>query len=85
VQTGDIDGARQVVRRLAPSATRRIARRLGSDEPVRRQSQVYIRRYQTLVDDAIARDPEGFLMASLLGDEAGRLFLLLDASTGEVG
>jgi hypothetical protein len=84
VQTGDIDGAREVVKRLAPSATRRISRRLLTDEGLRRQVQVYVRRYQTLVDDAVVRDPEGFLMATLLGDEAGRLYLLLDAAAGDV-
>jgi hypothetical protein len=85
VQTGDLDGAREVVRRLAPAASRRIARRLASDDGLRRQTQVYVRRYQTLIDDAIVRDPEGFLMASLLGDDAGRLFLLLDAASGDAG
>jgi hypothetical protein len=73
VQTGDLDGAREVVKRLAPAATRRISRRLSTDDAIRRQVQVYVRRYQTLVDDAVVRDPEGFLMATLLGDEAGRL------------
>jgi len=83
VQTGDVEGAREVVKRLAPAAARRIARRFASDDGLRRQAQIYIRRYQTLVDDAIVRDPEGFLMATLLGDEAGRLYLLLDAAAGE--
>jgi hypothetical protein len=84
VQTGDIDGAREVVKRLAPAATRRISRRLLTDEAIRRQVQVYARRYQTLVDDAVVRDPEGFLMATLLGDDAGRLYLLLDAAAGDL-
>ena len=84
VQTGDIDGAREVVTRLAPAATRRIARRLATDEAIKRQVQVYVRRHQTLVDDAVVRDPEGFLMATLLGDEAGRLYLLLDAAAGDL-
>jgi hypothetical protein len=83
VQTGDLDGAREVVKRLAPAATRRIARRLLTDEAVKRNAQVYVRRYQTLVDDAVVRDPEGFLMATLLGDEAGRIYLLLDAAAGD--
>jgi len=83
VQTGDLEGAREVVKRLAPAAVRRIARRLTTDDGVNRQVQVYVRRYQTLVDDAVVRDPEGFLMANLLGDEAGRLYLLLDAAAGD--
>lgn len=85
VQTADLDGAREVVKRLAPAATRRIARRLLTDDGLRRQVQVYVRRYQTLVDDAVVRDPEGFLMATLLGDDAGRLYLLLDAAQGDAG
>ncbi|RAK60716.1 polar localization protein TipN [Phenylobacterium hankyongense] len=83
VQTGDLDGARQVVKRLAPAATRRIVRRLFTDEALRNQVATYVRRYQTLVDDAVVRDPEGFLMANLLGGEAGRLYLLLDAAAGD--
>lgn len=84
VQTGDLEGAREVVKRLAPAATRRIARRLITDDGIKRQVQVYVRRYQTLVDDAMVRDPEGFLMATLLGDEPGRLYLLLDAAAGDL-
>jgi hypothetical protein len=84
VQAVDLDGAREVVKRLAPAATRRIARRLLTDDDLRRQAQVYVRRYQTLVDDAVVRDPEGLLMATLLGDDAGRLYLLLDAAQGDL-
>jgi hypothetical protein len=84
VQTGDTDGARMVVKRLAPAASRRIERRLFTDEASRRRAEVYIRRYQTLVGDAMVRDPEGFLMANLLGDDAGRLYLLLDAAAGDL-
>jgi len=83
VQTGDLEGAREVVKRLAPAATRRIARRLLTDEAIKRQVQVYVRRYQTLVDDAVVRDPEGFLMATLLGDDPGRIYLLLEAAAGD--
>ena len=83
VQTGDTAGARTVVKRLAPAATRRIQRRLFTDDDLKRQAEVYIRRYQTLVDDAMVRDPEGFLMANLLGDDGGRLYLLLDAAAGD--
>jgi hypothetical protein len=83
VQTGDLDGAREVVKRLAPAATRRIVRRLFTDEALRLQVATYVHRYQQLVDDAVVRDPEGFLMASLLGGDEGRLYLLLDAAAGD--
>jgi hypothetical protein len=84
VQTGDTDGARQVVKRLAPAAVRRITRRLGVDGGVKRQALTYVRRYQTLIQDAVVRDPEGFLMAGMLAEEGGRLFLLLDAAAAEL-
>lgn len=84
VQTGDAEGARQVVKRLAPAATRRIARKLGTDAAVKRQALTYVRRYRTLIQDAVVRDPEGFLMAGMLAEDAGRLYLLLDAAAGDV-
>lgn len=84
VQAGDAEGARQVVKRLAPAATRRITRRLATDSGVKRQALTYVRRYQTLIQDAVVRDPEGFLMATMLGDDGGRLYLLLDAAAGDV-
>lgn len=84
LQTGDIDGARQVVRKLAPAGTRRIGRRLFTDDAVKRQVEVYVRRYQTLVDDTVVRDPEGLLLAEMLGSDGGRLYLLLDAAAGDL-
>lgn len=84
VQTGDIDGGREVVRKLAPAATRRIARRLFTDEDIKRRTEVYVRRYRTLIDDAIGRDAAGFVLAELLNADAGRAFLLLDAAAGDM-
>lgn len=83
LQTGDQDGAREVVRKLAPAATRRIARRLFTDEDIKRRTEIYIRRFRTLTDDAMQRDPGGLALASLLDAEGGRTFLLLDAAAGD--
>jgi hypothetical protein len=85
MQTGDVDGVREVVRKLAPAACRRIARRLFTDDDVKRKTEIYVRRYKTLVDDAVVRDPEGFGLAHLLLGQPGRLFLLLDAAAGDGG
>ncbi|MBL8770958.1 MAG: polar localization protein TipN [Phenylobacterium sp.] len=84
MQTGDAEGARAVVKRLAPAATRRIGRRLFTDEAIRRKAEVYVRRYKTLVDDAVGRDPEGFVLANMLAADSGRIFLLLDAAGGDM-
>jgi hypothetical protein len=51
---------------------------------VKRRSEVYVRRYKTLIDDAIARDPEGFALQNLLAADAGRIYLLLDAAGGDM-
>ena len=83
MQTGDLDGARQVVKKLAGAASRRIVRRLFTDEDLKGKAAAFVRRYQTLVDDAAVRDPEGFVMAEILGSPAGRVFLLLDQALGD--
>lgn len=83
LQTGDLDGAREVVRKLAPAATRRIARRLFTDEDIKRRTEIYVRRFRTLSDDAIQRDPGGQALAGLLESEGGRTYLLLDAAAGD--
>jgi hypothetical protein len=83
LQAGDIDGARQVVKRLAGAASRRIVRRLFTDEALRNRAADFVRRYQAVLDDAAVRDPQGDLMASLLGCEAGRVYLLLDQALGD--
>ena len=84
MQTGDFEGGREVVRKLAPAATRRIARRLFTDDDVKRQTETYVRRYKTLIGDASVRDPEGLALAGLLEAPDGRLFLLLDAAAGDM-
>jgi hypothetical protein len=84
MQAGDAEGWREVVRKLAPAATRRVGRRLFTDEDVKRRTEIYVRRYKTLIDDAIARDRSGEALQNLLGVESGRLFLLLDAAGGDM-
>jgi hypothetical protein len=84
MQVGDLEGARQVVKRLAGPASRRIVRGLFTDEGLKAKASEFVHGYQKLVDDAAVRDPEGFLMANLLGCDAGRVFLLLDQALGDV-
>ena len=84
VQAGDMDGARQVVRRLAPAATRRIGRRLFTDDAIRQRTDAYLKRYRALTLDAAGRDPSGRMVGDMLSDPAGRTFLLLDAAAGDL-
>ncbi|MDO8408952.1 MAG: polar localization protein TipN [Phenylobacterium sp.] len=84
VQTGDAEGARQVVRRLAPAATRRLTRRLFTDDALKGEASAYVRRYRGMLEETVARDHEGFMVATLLASDAGRVFLLLDAAAGDM-
>ncbi len=83
VQGGAGAGARDVVRRLAPAAIRRLSHRMASDRRMRAQVERYVRRYQGLVDEAVARGDGGVITSALLGSDHGRAFLLLDAALGE--
>ncbi|HTK34605.1 MAG TPA: polar localization protein TipN [Caulobacteraceae bacterium] len=84
LQTGDAGGAREVVRRLAPAAVRRLSRRVLTDKVLRAQADRYVRRYEELLSDSAQRDREGYMMAALLGSDPGRAFLLLDAAVGDL-
>ncbi|PZR33152.1 polar localization protein TipN [Caulobacter segnis] len=85
LQTGDAAGAREVVKRLAPAAIRRLVRRLFSDATLKGNAERFIKRYAGMVDEAAGQDREGFLMAALLSSDAGRAYLLLDAASGDLG
>jgi len=84
IQTRDFEGAREVVRTLAPAANRRVARRLFTDEKLKRQALSFVGRYKTLLVEAAERDHQGFEVANLLNSEAGRAYLVLDAAVGDI-
>jgi methyl-accepting chemotaxis protein len=77
-------GVREGVRRLAPAAVRRLSRRVLTDAVLRREADAFVRRYGDLVTDAVRRDRDGFLASALLGSDAGRAYLLLDAAIGDL-
>jgi hypothetical protein len=84
LQAGDAGGAREVVRRLAPAAVRRLSRRVLTDKALRAETDRYVRRYEALLRESAARDREGYMTAALLGSDPGRAFLLLDAAVGDL-
>ena len=84
IQTHDEGGAREVVKKLAPAAIRRLVRRLFSDAPLRADAERFLRRYAGMMDEASDQDREGFLVAALLSSDAGRAYLLLDAAFGDL-
>ncbi len=84
LQTRDAIGAREVVKRLAPAAIRRLVRRLFSDATLKSNTERFLKRYAGMIDEAAGQDREGFLLAALLSSDAGRAYLLLDAASGDL-
>ncbi len=66
IQTHDEGGAREVVKKLAPAAIRRLVRRLFSDAALRAEAERFLRRYAGMMDEASSRTERGFLVAALL-------------------
>lgn len=85
LQTRDAAGAREVVKRLAPAAIRRLVRRLFSDATLKSNTERFLKRYAGMIEEAAGQDREGFLLAALLSSDAGRAYLLLDAASGDLG
>ena len=79
VNQGDATAMRNIVRRLAPAAIRRLSRRMLTDRAFRAQADRFAQRYQGLLDDA-AREGNSVVVAALLGSDQGRGFLLIDAA-----
>lgn len=81
---GDVGTARDALRRLAPAAIRRLSRRVLTDKELREQADRFVSRYDGLLRD-VAEHEDGVRMATgLLGSDAGRAFLLLDAAVGDL-
>jgi hypothetical protein len=78
---GDADGARQVIRRVAPAAVRRISRRVITERSLRGLAERYVARYAARVG---AERTEA-AASGLLASEQGRSFLLIDAAIGDLG
>jgi hypothetical protein len=84
LRSRDVEEARQVVRTMAPAANRRVARRLYTDEKLKRQALLFIGRYRDLVVEAAADGQGRGELSALLTSEAGRVYLLLEAAAGDL-
>ncbi len=84
LQRLDGEGARRVVRRVAPAEVRQLSRRLMSDERMRRKALGYLQDYQDILAKAVVRDPSGRAVSDLLNSLAGRLYLLTDSAAAEL-
>jgi hypothetical protein len=76
---GDLDGARQAVKRLAGAASRRLVRRLFTDQDLKARAEGFVGRYHAVLEDAA----RGAQLAEALSGEGGRVFLLLDQALAD--
>jgi hypothetical protein len=84
LRSRDVEEARQVVRTMAPAANRRVARRLYTDEKLKRQALLFVARYREQVMDAAGAGQARGELPALLTSEAGRVYLLLEAAAGDL-
>lgn len=83
LESGAPERAREIVRRVAPAAVRRISRRVMTDRQLRSDVEHFVARYSDRVAESLGY-AEGDGTAQLLGSEAGRTYLLLDAAVGDL-
>ncbi len=85
INAGDLKGARNRVKRMAGPAVQQLARRLASNPSLANKVRRFVSRQTAVLAGAASRDRDGFLTATLLANEQGRIFLLMDAALSELG
>jgi hypothetical protein len=84
-EAGDADGARAIVRRLAPTAVRRLSRRILAEKGLKAHVERFIGDYDEQIRKLAAR-PEGRdAVIALLSTDEGRAFLLFETAVGDLG
>jgi len=84
IMAEDNEGARLVVRRVAPAAIRRLGRRLLSDTPLRQQANDFATAYDQQINMALLAKDVTRELNEVLGSDAGRAYLLLDAALSDL-
>ena len=84
IVAGDNEGARLVVRRVAPAAIRRLSRRLLTDVAMRQQAGDFVQWYDQQVNMALMARDSRTALGELLGTDAGRAYLLFDAALSDL-
>ncbi|OYW91059.1 MAG: hypothetical protein B7Z13_13485, partial [Caulobacterales bacterium 32-67-6] len=81
---GDADGARRIVRRVAPAAVRSVSRRVLSDPELRADAERYVAVFAQDIS-SYARAGDTLAVQNRLASDGGRAFMLLDAAVGDLG
>ncbi len=80
----DNEGARLVVRRVAPAAIRRLARRLVADPVLRQQANDFATFYDEQVNMALMSKDVTRGLQEVLNNDKGRAYLLIDAAIADM-
>jgi hypothetical protein len=84
IMAEDNEGARLVVRRVAPAAIRRLSRRLLSDAQLRQQANDFATFYDQQINMALLGKDVIQGLNEVLGSDSGRAYLLLDAAISDL-
>jgi hypothetical protein len=84
IMAEDNEGARLVVRRVAPAAIRRLSRRLLSDMQLRQQANDFATFYDQQINMALLGKDVIKGLNEVLGSDSGRAYLLFDAALSDL-
>jgi hypothetical protein len=82
IHSGDRIGGREIVRRLAPAAVKRLSRRVMADIALRSQTDRFLRRYEDQIKEVGPGAEAVETLAALLATDQGRAYLLMDTAVG---
>jgi hypothetical protein len=80
-QAGQGAAVQDIVKKAAPAAIRRLARRLLADRRMRAQAERYVGRHHDMIGQALGRGGD---IVGIVSSNQGRAFLLLDAALADV-
>lgn len=80
----DNEGARLVIRRVAPAAIRRLSRRLTTDATLREQVNEFVGALDRQINIALLTPDAQTALTELLSNPAGRTYLMFDAAISDL-
>jgi hypothetical protein len=84
-EAGDSEGAKAIVRRLAPTAVRRLSRRILAERGLRSHVERFVADYAGQIREAAGKAGGREVVLNLLASDEGRAFLLFQTALGDLG
>ena len=84
IMSEDNEGARNLVRRVAPAAIRRLSRRLVSDPVLRQHANDFTTAYDQQINIALMSKDVARGLQEVLSNDRGRAYLLVDAAIADL-